>query len=208
MLDHGMRACVNSDDPAYFPGYMNENLAAVQAAAGLAREEIVQLARNAFTIAWLGDEERAGYLARSTPTPRGVRALPLIGVLLVAGAVAASASAHTKMSVTLLGRTADRRGRGREPVGHARCSCSGASTANETAGIAVARALERLSPRDLDLWIVPDLNPDGVAAGTRHNAHGVDLNRNFPVRWRPMGGVYASGPRAAVASARRGSRTR
>jgi murein peptide amidase A len=51
---------------------------------------------------------------------------------------------------------------------------------NETAGIAIARALERLSPNDLDLWIVPDTNPDGVAAGRRHNAHGLDLNRNFP----------------------------
>lgn len=65
----------------------------------------------------------------------------------------------------------------------------------ETGGIAVARALERLAPRDLDLWIVPDLNPDGVSAGSRQNAHGVDLNRNFPRRWRPMSGVYASGPR-------------
>jgi protein MpaA len=65
---------------------------------------------------------------------------------------------------------------------------------NETAGIAVADALSRLSPRDLDLWVVPDLNPDGVAAGTRQNAHGVDLNRNFPWRWRRMTGVYASGP--------------
>ncbi len=37
---------------------------------------------------------------------------------------------------------------------------------NETAGIAIADALEHLAPRDLDLWIVPDLNPDGVAAGT------------------------------------------
>jgi adenosine deaminase len=64
MLDHGLRACVNSDDPAYFPGYMNENLVAVQGAAGLEREEIVQLARNAFTIAWLTDDERAGYLAK------------------------------------------------------------------------------------------------------------------------------------------------
>ena len=66
---------------------------------------------------------------------------------------------------------------------------------DETAGIAVARALARLSPRGIDLWIVPDLNPDGVAAGTRQNAHGVDLNRNFPFRWRRQVGVYASGSR-------------
>jgi protein MpaA len=66
---------------------------------------------------------------------------------------------------------------------------------NETAGIAIARALERLAPRDLDLWILPDLNPDGVSAGTRQNAHGVDLNRNFPWHWRPLNGVYESGPR-------------
>jgi protein MpaA len=66
---------------------------------------------------------------------------------------------------------------------------------NETGGIAIARALERLSPRKLDLWIVPNLNPDGVAASTRADAHGVDLNRNFPWRWRPMSGVYESGPR-------------
>lgn len=66
---------------------------------------------------------------------------------------------------------------------------------NETAGIRIADALARLEPTDLDLWIVPVLNPDGVAAGTRKNAHGVDLNRNFPWHWQPMGGVYESGPR-------------
>ena len=58
---------------------------------------------------------------------------------------------------------------------------------NEPAGIAVARRLERSLRRGLDLWVIEDLNPDGVAARTRQNAHRVDLNRNFPERWRPLG---------------------
>ena len=62
MLDHGMRATVNSDDPAYFPGYVGENLAAAQGAAGLTRQEVVQLERNAFNAAWLSDDDRAPYL--------------------------------------------------------------------------------------------------------------------------------------------------
>jgi len=66
---------------------------------------------------------------------------------------------------------------------------------NEPAGIAVARAHAKHTPRGIDIWIVPDLNPDGVAADTRQNAHGVDLNRNFPFRWRRQAGVYASGSR-------------
>jgi protein MpaA len=59
---------------------------------------------------------------------------------------------------------------------------------NETAGASVARKLERMpAPAAADLWIVEHLNPDGVAANTRQNAHGVDLNRNFPNRWRTLG---------------------
>jgi protein MpaA len=66
---------------------------------------------------------------------------------------------------------------------------------NETAGIAVAHLLARTPPPpELDLWIVADLNPDGVGAGTRGNADGVDLNRNFPWRWRRLGGIFDSGP--------------
>jgi murein peptide amidase A len=68
---------------------------------------------------------------------------------------------------------------------------------NEPAGIAIAQALEHvLPPRGVALWIVPDLNPDGVAANTRQNADRVDLNRNFPTGWIPRTGVYDSGPHA------------
>jgi adenine deaminase len=62
MLDAGVRATINSDDPAYFPGYVNENFAAVQQAVNLRRDEIVQLARNAFTISWLEPEDRNRYV--------------------------------------------------------------------------------------------------------------------------------------------------
>jgi protein MpaA len=118
-----------------------------------------------------------------------------LGLLLAAGLVTASAAGARSV---LLGRSWQGRPIRAFEVGNpsgTRVLVVGCIHGNETAGIAVADALERLAPRDLDLWIVPDLNPDGVAAGTRQNAHGVDLNRNFPVRWRPMSGVYASGPR-------------
>ena len=64
MLSLGMRATVNSDDPAYFRAYMNENLQALQEEGGLTRDEIVQLVSNAFTVAWLDESRRSSYLEK------------------------------------------------------------------------------------------------------------------------------------------------
>lgn len=49
--------------------------------------------------------------------------------------------------------------------------------------------------RGIDLWVVPVVNPDGLARHSRRNAHGVDLNRNFPHDWADLDGSYESGPR-------------
>jgi predicted deacylase len=66
---------------------------------------------------------------------------------------------------------------------------------NEPAPTAILRTLrDGRSVHGIDLWVVPAYNPDGLARGTRRNAHGVDLNRNYPYHWAPLGGSYYSGP--------------
>jgi adenosine deaminase len=64
MLAAGLRATVNSDDPAYFGGYVNDNFRAVAGARGLGREQVASLARNSFLGSFLTEAERAPHLDR------------------------------------------------------------------------------------------------------------------------------------------------
>ena len=77
-----------------------------------------------------------------------------------------------------------------DPDNERRTLVVGVIHGSEQAGIPIAQDLaSHHPPKEALLWIIKDLNPDGVAAGTRQNADGVDLNRNFPWRWRPLGTV-------------------
>jgi adenine deaminase len=63
MLELGIRATINSDDPAYFGGYVNANFHAVAEALDLSNEQIVELCENSFTGSFLPPEEQARHLA-------------------------------------------------------------------------------------------------------------------------------------------------
>ncbi len=63
MLDLGIRATVNSDDPAYFGGYMNDNFMAVAEHLDLSPEDLMQLSRNAFEGSFATPERKAEMLA-------------------------------------------------------------------------------------------------------------------------------------------------
>ena len=63
MLEAGLKACINSDDPAYFGGYVEENYAALSDSLGLQEQELAQLSRNGIEAAFWPEADKARLLA-------------------------------------------------------------------------------------------------------------------------------------------------
>jgi murein peptide amidase A len=92
-----------------------------------------------------------------------------------------------------------------DPTGEQVVLVVGVIHGDERAGLRIIDAIRgRVSdPKTLQgtqLWLIPSVNPDGMRMRTRKNARGVDLNRNFPFRWRggvPPSSGYYPGPRPA-----------
>lgn len=62
MLDRGLCVTVNSDDPAYFGGYVNENFIAVSQALLLSKAQVYQLVKNSFTASFISDDEKHRFI--------------------------------------------------------------------------------------------------------------------------------------------------
>jgi protein MpaA len=93
-----------------------------------------------------------------------------------------------------------------DPLGTRVALVVGVIHGNEPVGLRIVDALKQDAAADAaalqgtQLWVIATVNPDGLRAHTRKNAHGVDLNRNFPYRWRgdvPPSSGYYPGPRPA-----------
>ena len=91
-----------------------------------------------------------------------------------------------------------------DPAGTRVALVVGVIHGDERAGLRIIAAIKRrasakaTSLQGTQLWAIQTVNPDGLRAHTRKNAHGVDLNRNFPYRWRddvPHSNGYYPGPR-------------
>src|SRR5215211_1987723 len=150
----------------------------------------------------------AGPDPMSAPSRIVIIALALAGAAGAAAAIAAlpnprpgrAAAAVPRTLVfghSVRGRALVARERG-NPAAARRVLVVGCLHGDECAGRAVTRRLATVGAgADTDLWLVDDANPDGAERRRRQNARGVDLNRNFPYRWRRLdhpGGLYWSGP--------------
>ena len=125
--------------------------------------------------------------------------LALAAVLLPVLVAAAPADAATRV---LLGRSVEGRPISAVRVGDPKAGRTalvvGQIHGDEPAGRRVAALLRaRKDVAGVDLWVVDTVNPDGARRGRRQNARGVDLNRNWPVRWKrtARGSRYYGGPK-------------
>jgi murein peptide amidase A len=133
----------------------------------------------------------------------------LVAVLLVPGSAQASlarpergTSGAAAFASTVIGHTV----KGRpirawhlgDPTSPVKAVFIGTIHGNEGAPRRILEDLRDGAPvSGADIWVIPILNRDGWVRHTRRNAHGVDLNRNFPVRWIRQHGSYNSGRRPA-----------
>ncbi len=128
-----------------------------------------------------------------------VVAIACAGAVLAHGIASASQAAPAVRQV-IVGRSVEGRPIRATIVGDPAAPRSvlvvGCIHGDEPAGEAITTSLRHHTPpRGTNLWLVDRFNPDGCLARTRQNAHGVDLNRNSPWHWRPLGGTFYSGPR-------------
>ena len=139
-------------------------------------------------------------------TARKVLALVLPVLLLAtAGPAVSSEAASSKRAVVehrTIGHTVKGRGivawRLGQPSARRKVVVLAAMHGNETGPSRILKNLLNGRPiRGADIWVVPQYNRDGVIRRTRQNAHGVDLNRNYPRNWQRQGGTSNSGPRPA-----------
>ena len=136
---------------------------------------------------------------RRFPAELALAAVLLVSVAAVAGAGPdhPRSRPHSVIGESVRGRPIEVRRVG-DPRAPLKVLVVGSIHGDETQGHRVVRRLrgrygERI--RGADFWTITTVNPDGVAAGERRNAHGVDLNRNFSHGFDPtLSGGYNSGP--------------
>jgi protein MpaA len=137
----------------------------------------------------------------------GLAAIALAGALAAAATAPADPAARPAAAPELIGRSAEGRAiratQLGDPNGEHVVLVVGVIHGNEKAGLRVIRRIFAAQPSLVgsQLWLISSVNPDGQRVSSRKNAHGVDLNRNFPFRWRPGGKTRGSpfypGPKPA-----------